>query len=113
LTPNVDDPQHPALKKYIQRYVARFHKQPTGNAWASLWFYDQLYMTVKAMQLNNSVTKTDKIAQSIATMRWQGAVGFICATKDHNFNLTIDYALVRGRNVKWGWREPKPSDCGK
>ena len=69
----------------------------------SLWYYDEVYMLVKAMQTAGTTSANDRIVKALEKIRWDGAIGKSCFTDDKVINSGADVALVSGGKVKWAF----------
>jgi branched-chain amino acid transport system substrate-binding protein len=96
----MDNPLLPATKAYTTRFAAAFGA-PNGSSFFSLWYYDEVYMLVKAMQLANNTTNTDAVRAKLLPIRWNGAAGPTCWSSDQNVLTGIDTGLVNNGKVAW------------
>jgi branched-chain amino acid transport system substrate-binding protein len=110
VAPTMETPQIPPTKRFAATYAAT--GQPiTSTAYYSLWYYDPVMMLVKAMQLAGSTTDRDAVGKQLTGIRWNGALGFSCWTKDHILDYGTTTALVENGKVKWRYVPADPKIC--
>jgi len=109
--PNVLEPQTPAIEDFVSRYTEQFDKEPSDTTFYALWYYDPVYMLVRAMQLAESTTDRAKIREELAGLRWTGALGGICWTDNQIINYGTDTALVQDGEVTWNYVPIDASKC--
>jgi ABC-type branched-subunit amino acid transport system substrate-binding protein len=98
---NMSAPTTPAMKSFVSEWkAATGYDQNDGTASSSLWFYDPVGMTVKAMTEVGSVTDTKAIAAKIASSGYSGAMDW----KFNSDNVALhgsDYAVEKNGTVSW------------
>jgi hypothetical protein len=94
-------PTTPSMKSFVARWKTATGEDPNdGSASSSLWFYDPVGMTVKAMTEVGSVTDTKAIAAKIASSTYDGAMQW----KFNPENVALhgsDFAVEKDGKVTW------------
>jgi branched-chain amino acid transport system substrate-binding protein len=110
--PQLDDPQTPELVDFSKRYQAKFNHELNAASNDALWYYDEVYMTVKAMQDAKTTTDTDAVGDALGKLHWNGALGPICWTSKNGIVYGTDTALVKDGKVTWKHIPINTSLCG-
>lgn len=107
-TPSYDYPPNAKVKAYVERMKA-FAGDLGIGAGFSFFGYDFVYMLTEAMSKAGTVDDTEKVAQALGTMTYDGVAGKIC------FGKTVRTASYDGGQlfVRNGKLESRafPSSC--
>jgi branched-chain amino acid transport system substrate-binding protein len=110
VAPTMEDPQIAATKAFAAKYAATGNPI-TSTAYYALWYYDPVLMLVKAMQVAKSTTNPTAVRKALRTIRWNGALGFVCFTKQNIIEYGTTTALVKNGKVQWSYWAPNKAKC--
>ena len=106
----MENPQIAATKAFAAKYAATGNAI-TSTAYYALWYYDPVLMLVKAMQVAQSTTNPAAVRKALVKIRWNGALGFVCFTRQHIIEYGTTTALVDNGNVRWSYWPPNKAAC--